>query len=124
MFVGGFFFVASRPSEQIATFVILLASAIVMIWRAIYAWKSGLWGRHISWSVEALKPERTAIVTMGIMVVIAAVGVIGDLNPPAGDKSVDVLVALFLTGGLFAALITSPHSLIELAESDQREEWC
>ncbi|WP_193072813.1 hypothetical protein [Brevibacterium sp. FME37] len=119
-FAAGFFWVVDHPAEQLATFVILVVSAAVMIWRAAYARQHGLWARSLSWSVEALKPERTALVTMGVIFAVAAVGVAGNFSTPSDDKSVGVLVALFLTGGLFAALITSPHNLIELAKSEGR----
>lgn len=120
-FTAGFFWVAEHPAEQLATFVILVISAVVMIWRAAYARKHGLWKQEHSWSVEALKPERTALVTMGVIFAVVAVGAIGGFATPTDDKSVGVLVALFLTGGLFAALITSPHNLIELAEGDSQK---
>lgn len=118
-FAGAFFWVVDEPARQLATFLILLVSAVVMIWRAVYARRHGLWARDLSWSIEALKPERTAIVTMGIIILVATVGVAGDLDTPTEDKSVGVLVALFLTGGLFTALITSPHNLIELAKDER-----
>lgn len=116
---GVFFWIATHPSKQLATFVIIVVSLIVMVWRAIYAHQHGLWKRDISWSEEALKPERTAVVTMGIVIIVAFVGAAGDFAVPTSDKSVGVLVTLFLTGGLFAALITSPHNLIELAKGRQ-----
>lgn len=117
---AGFFYFANHPAEQLATFVILIVSFVVMVWRAIYARKHGLWKRHLSWSVEALKPERTAVVTMGIVILVAVVMVAGGFDTPSADKNVGVIVALLLTGGLFAALITSPHNLIELAEDEQK----
>lgn len=114
----GFFWIVDHPASQLATIVVLVVSLVVMVWRAIYAWRHGLWERNLSWSAEALKPERTAVVTMGIVLLVVFVSVAGGFDTPTADKSVGVIVALFLTGGLFAALITSPHNLIELAEGE------
>lgn len=112
----GYFMIATDPTEQLATLVILAVSFFVMASRAVYAWWHGLWKYGVSWAAEALKPERTAVVTLGIVILVAAVGLVGGFDPPKGDNAVGILVALFLTGGLFAALITSPHNLIELAQ--------
>lgn len=120
--VAGYLLITKNPSEQLATLVILAVSFVVMAWRAVYARHNGLWKTEVSWSAEALKPERTAVVTMGIVVLIAAVGIIGGLDTPSEDKSVSVLVSLFLTGGLFTALITSPHNLIDLVKAERERK--
>ena len=116
LLVGAAFFVVAAPANILVTLVILIVSFVVMIARAYYARSKGLWAHHYSWSIEAAQPERTAVVTLGLLVLTIIVATFFGFDTPSNDKSTDVIVTLFLTGGLFTALITSPHTLRELAE--------
>lgn len=95
-------------------------SAIVMVARLIYSRRHGLWANnrltneHVSIWSEAFIPERTAAVSL---VIFGVMGIppIRDLYQQ--DEVTEVLNALLVTGGLLAALITSPQHLPRLVKT-------
>lgn len=101
------------------TAIAIVLSFVVMVCRFVYAAVNGLHKRGLAWHDEVLKPERTAVVTMVVLIASAFVlgGVLG-VDPPADDPTVTVLFGLLASGGLISALITNPHEIVKLARKD------
>lgn len=112
------------PVTVLAVFAI---SALVMASRFGYAVRNGLWkadratNEHVSIWAEAFIPERTTVVSLLIFGVMT-IGPLRDLYEQ--DEVTDVLNALLVTGGLIAALITSPQhlpKLVKVVAEDRKE---
>lgn len=110
-----------EPLPMPVTIVVVFGiSALVMGGRLGYAVSNGLWAtnkvtnKSVSIFSEAFLPERTTVVSLLIFVVISF-GPLNDLYQP--DEVTDVLNALIVTGGLIAALVTSPQHLPRLVDT-------
>lgn len=106
------------PLDMPVTILVVFAiSALVMALRLRYAVRSGLWAtnqvtnKNVSIFSEAFIPERTTVISLLIFFVMSF-GPLDDWYEP--DEVTDVLNALIVTGGLIAALITSPQHLPKL----------
>lgn len=111
--------------EWSAVLVVSAFSLLVMIARTIWTSHKGLWSNKYSMAVQkkyltlwapAFLPERTAAVAVILIAYLAIV------NPEAGSV-VSTVFGLLITGGLVAAVITSPHAIIELIDTlDQAQQ--
>ena len=105
--------------------VVSAFSLLVMIARTIWTAHKGLWGskysmaiqkKHLTLWAPAFLPERTAAVAIILIAYLA-------ILRPDGGNVVSTVFGLLITGGLVAAVITSPHTIIDLIDTlDQAQE--
>ncbi|WP_147233336.1 MULTISPECIES: hypothetical protein [Brevibacterium] len=111
----------AKNTAAIIGLVSAICSLGMMMWRARYTYRAGLWGKSrkyseadrdqfFGWTAEAFVPERTAIVTVTLLFVAQLVLDGAGIDASAGE-SLRTFQALLLNGGLIAGLIASPHQL-------------
>src|SRR5699024_12351608 len=72
--------------------------------------------KHLTLWAPAFLPERTAAVAIILIAYLA-------ILRPDGGSVVSTVFGLLITGGLVAAVITSPHAIIDLIDTiDQAQE--
>lgn len=113
-----------------ALLITSLFTVLVLVGRLLWTYDAGFWGKkpkdartyseavrtkYLTLWAAAFVPERTVVVTLILL---------GYLLVDGFDSAVaKALIGLFATGGLLAAIVTSPHALFELkAKLDEAQD--
>lgn len=98
--------------------LVTVFSLLAMIARLSWAKSKGLCGdkyshsvrkKHLTLWAPAFLPERTAVVPVILVLYLS-------IMKPEVEGVVSAIFGLLVTGGLIAAVITSPHTLVQLVD--------